>query len=168
MPYCKYCGFKLPDDARFCPNCGASVPQEVYELKLADWGERILAYLIDTIILGLIVVPIVSVLSWPWAYLVGFRWTWNIFASYGLSNVISFLYWTFMEGIFGQSVGKIALKMKVVKVNGEPIDIVTAAIESLGKAFLLPIDLILGLLLYPQKRQRLFNYISNTVVIKVH
>jgi len=127
-----------------------------------------LAYLIDAIILGLIVVPIVSIFTWPWAYLVGFRWTWNIFAGYGLSNIISFLYWTFMEGIYGQSVGKIALKMKIVKVNGEPIDIATAAIESLGKAFLLPIDLILGLLLYPQKRQRLFNYISNTIVIKAH
>ena len=25
MPYCSKCGFKLPEDAAFCPNCGAPV-----------------------------------------------------------------------------------------------------------------------------------------------
>jgi len=89
-----------------------------------------------------------------------------MFAGFGLSNVFSFLYWTFMEGVYGQSLGKMALKIKVVRADGKPMDIVTAAIESLGKAFLLPIDFILGLILYPQKQQRLFNYISNTLVVK--
>jgi uncharacterized RDD family membrane protein YckC len=72
-----------------------------------------------------------------------------------------------MEGIYGQSIGKIVLKMKVTTLEGAPINITTAAIESIGKAFLLPIDLILGLILYPNKNQRLFNYISNTIVIKI-
>lgn len=169
MPYCRQCGHKLPEDALFCPNCGAAVspipPESRFEL--AGWGERIVAYFIDVIILGLIVVPIASIFLWPWAYLVGgFRWNWGMFAGFGLSNVVSFLYWTFLEGVYGQSLGKMALKIRVVRADDKPMDIVTAAIESLGKAFLLPIDLILGLILYPQKQQRLFNYISNTIVVK--
>jgi hypothetical protein len=36
-----------------------------------------------------------------------------------------------------------------------------------GKAFLLPLDLLLGWILYPRRRQRLFNHISETIVIKI-
>jgi uncharacterized RDD family membrane protein YckC len=71
-----------------------------------------------------------------------------------------------MEGINGQSVGKMAMKIRVTALNGEPTDLVHAAIQSLGKAFLLPLDCIIGLILYPTKRQRLFNYISETLVVK--
>jgi hypothetical protein len=41
-----------------------------------------------------------------------------------------------------------------------------AAVQSIGKAFLLPLDLILGWFLYPSKQQRLFNNLSETVVLK--
>ncbi|MEM3745149.1 MAG: RDD family protein [Candidatus Bathyarchaeia archaeon] len=170
MQYCRHCGFKLPEDALFCPNCGAAVSPEPSKsgLELASWGERIAAYLIDAIILGFIVIPIISIFLFPWRALVGgFGWNFlGISASFGLTNVVSFLYWTFMEGVYGQSLGKMVLKIKVVRADGKPMDIATAAIESLGKAFLLPIDLILGLIMYPQKQQRLFNYISNTIVVK--
>lgn len=169
MPYCRHCGFKLPDDALFCPNCGAAVPPTAPKsrLELAGWGERIAAYLIDVIIIGLIVVPIVSIFLLPWRLLIrGFGWDLGVFASFSLTNVVSFLYWTFMEGVYGQSFGKMILKIKVVRADNKPMDIATAAIESLGKAFLPPIDFILGLILYPQRQQRLFNYISNTIVVK--
>ncbi len=169
MSYCEKCGFKLPDDASFCPNCGASVPQKIRRprLELAGWGERIVAYVIDMIILGSIVIPLVSIFVGPWMHIINiWRWSWTPFVSFGVSNIVAFLYWTFMEGTYGQSIGKMALKIKVARVDDKPMDIQTAAIESMGKAFLLPIDLILGLILYPQKQQRLFNYISNTIVIK--
>jgi hypothetical protein len=40
------------------------------------------------------------------------------------------------------------------------------AIQVLGKAFLLPLDLILGWIMYPSAQQRLFNNLSKTVVLK--
>jgi hypothetical protein len=46
------------------------------------------------------------------------------------------------------------------------VDIKDALIESFGKAFLLPIDVIIGWIFTNDKRQRLFNRISNTIVIK--
>lgn len=85
---------------------------------------------------------------------------------FGLDNVIYFLYWTFMEGTSGQSIGKMAMKIKVTRLNGEPIDMAQAAIESLGKAFLLPIDCIIGWILYQTRNQRLFNYISETITVQ--
>ncbi|MDH5441035.1 MAG: RDD family protein [Candidatus Bathyarchaeota archaeon] len=71
-----------------------------------------------------------------------------------------------MEGIYGQSIGKIAMRIKVTQLNGRSTDIVHALLESLGKAFLLPIDCIIGWILYPGKKQRLFNYVSETIVVK--
>jgi uncharacterized RDD family membrane protein YckC len=69
-----------------------------------------------------------------------------------------------MEGIYGQSIGKMVMQLKVTRLDGQPIDMGYAAIESLGKAFLLPIDCIVGWLLY--SNERLFNFMSETKVVK--
>ena len=50
---------------------------------------------------------------------------------------------------------------------GNKIDIKGAAIESFGKAFLLPIDVILGWIFTNNKRQRIFGRISDTIVINL-
>ena len=71
-----------------------------------------------------------------------------------------------MEGLYGQSLGKMVMKIKLTKLDGQPINLPSAAIESIGKAFLLPIDVIIGLILYENKKQRLFNYLSETLVAK--
>jgi hypothetical protein len=59
-----------------------------------------------------------------------------------------------------------ALNIKITKLDGRSVDWLSAAIESVGKAFLLPIDCIIGWILYGEKRQRLFNYISETIVVE--
>lgn len=168
MPYCKNCGAALSEGAAYCPKCGTRV-EAVARAALASWGERFIAYLIDIIILGIILAPIKWYISWAaWP---GFVWApdflrWIPFVDFGLDNVIYFLYWTFMEGTNGQSIGKMVMKIKVTQLNGEPTDIVHAAIESLGKAFLFPLDLIVGWILYPMKKQRLFNHLSETIIVR--
>ena len=72
-----------------------------------------------------------------------------------------------MDGIYGQSLGKMVMKIKVTKLDGKAVDLLSAAIESIGKAFLLPIDCIIGWILYGNKNQRLFNYISETIVVEI-
>jgi hypothetical protein len=39
-------------------------------------------------------------------------------------------------------------------------------ISIFGGIFLLPIECIIGWLLYPNKNQRLFNYLSETVIVR--
>ncbi len=70
-----------------------------------------------------------------------------------------------MEGTYGQSLGKMIMHLKVTRLDGSRIGMDTAAVESLGKAFLLPLDLIVGWIFYPNKRQRLFNNLSGTIVV---
>jgi uncharacterized RDD family membrane protein YckC len=71
-----------------------------------------------------------------------------------------------MEGYQGQSIGKMIMNLKVVNRDGTKINYATAALESLGKAFLLPLDCLIGWLAMPGTKLRVFNRISNTIVIK--
>ena len=72
----------------------------------------------------------------------------------------------FMDYYWGQTIGKMIIKLRVTKIGGAPLTLLDAAIEAFGKVFLLPIDFIIGLILYKEKNQRLFNYLSDTVVIQ--
>ena len=54
MPYCSNCGKELPENAAFCPNCGAPVKRvaETKPIVLAGWWVRFAAWLIDVLIIG--------------------------------------------------------------------------------------------------------------------
>jgi uncharacterized RDD family membrane protein YckC len=183
MPYCNKCGNELPEGAKYCPVCGTAVSMEeapaapavptapatpeVSGLALAFWWERFVAWLIDAVIIG-VVVGILGLFS----LLAGVTWWsgwpgWLPFFNFNLGGVVYFLYWMFMDGAYGQSFGKMIMRLKITRSDGREIGMGNAAVESLGKAFLLPLDCILGWLLYPRRRQRIFNYLSQTIVIKI-
>ena len=82
-------------------------------------------------------------------------------------GILTFLYWTVLEGYRGQSLGKMVLNLTVVGQFGESIGFKDAAIESFGKAFLLPLDCLVGWVALSGSGQRLFNRISDTVVANV-
>lgn len=155
MVYCKSCGKEIADDAEFCPACGAK--QNVSELVLATWGERFLAFIIDAILVGM-VAGIIRPMYWAPAHMP--------FIDLGVSNVLLFLYWAFLEGTQGQSLGKKVMHIKVVDLQGGAIDMSKSLYQAIGKAFLLPLDVIIGWLMYSEKQQRLFNYLSGTIVVK--
>jgi len=129
---------------------------------LATWRSRFIAWLIDVLMIG---IPI-ALIPWP----LGFRLlplpVWIPFVDFGLRNVAYFLYWAFMEGYTEQSFGKMVVGIKISSVGGDGIDLGQSVIQSLGKAFLLPIDCVLGWILYWRRRQRLFNSLANTVVME--
>ena len=183
MPYCNKCGNELPEGAKYCPVCGTAVSTEeapaasavptvsaapeVSGLKLAFWWERFVAWLIDAVIIG-VVVGILGLFS----LLAGVTWwsgwpSWLPFFNFNIGGVLYFLYWMFMDGAYGQSFGKMIMRLKVTRLDGNEIGMGNAAVESLGKAFLLPLDCILGWFLYPRRKQRIFNYLSQTIVIKI-
>ena len=86
---------------------------------------------------------------------------------YLLSSLAFFGYWTYFEHTSGQSIGKRFLNIKTTDIYGKSVDTKNAALESFGKSFLLPIDVILGWLFTNSKRQRIFNKLSDTIVIKL-
>ena len=140
------------------------VNEEVYEV--ANWGPRILAFIIDAIIVSIAVemakLPII------------FNNPTNSFFIYpnGLSinSIVLFIYFILMESYYGTTVGKEILKLQVITEDGRKPEPREAAISAIGKAFLLPIDLIVGLLMKDTEHevplnQRLFQKVSKTLVI---
>ena len=87
-------------------------------------------------------------------------------STFGLDNLFWLVYFTFMDLTYGQSIGKMVMKIRVTNLDGGPIDLTQAAIEAFGKAFLLPLDVILGWIFTNQKSQRIFTYLARTIVVK--
>jgi len=116
------------------------------------------AWLIDVIIIG-IIVGVLGLFAW---FATGnFTWwsgwpSWVPFLNFNLGGVSYFLYWTLMEGAYGQSLGKMIMHLKVTRLDGSPVNIGEAALESAGKAFLLLLDLLLGWILSGRCRQKNF------------
>jgi uncharacterized RDD family membrane protein YckC len=77
-----------------------------------------------------------------------------------------FAYWTYFESKTGQSIGKKLLKIKTTDMAGNIADVRNVAIQSFGKAFLLPIDVFFGWIFTNDKRQRLLSKAANAIVIK--
>jgi uncharacterized RDD family membrane protein YckC len=167
MPYCNNCGSELPEGSVYCPKCGTPV-EAAPSIRLANWGERFVAWLIDVLILSAMITLLrfFTWLSWPSITWMPNAPTWMPFIDFGTSNIVHFLYWMITEGTYGQSIGKMIMRIKVTRLDGKPANMAQAALESVGKAFLLPLDCILGWLLYPRRRQRLFNYLSQTIVVR--
>ena len=141
------------------PQPMASHPAQTSKLEYVGFGKRFLAFLIDGIILG-----VVSG---------GFSFTINsggdtTTVSNGIGSLIGALYniglWTYWNG---QTVGKKALGIKVVKEDGTPVDLVTAIIRYVGY-IVSAIVLGLGFLwvLFDDKKQGWHDKIAKTVVVK--
>ncbi len=167
-------------DPKSQPNTGGYQP----EIVLARWSTRFWAWLIDFIIVNVGLGVLFGLLSVPmWLYgfanprmmmmmpIYGSEWWWsNDFGgpfSFAISSLVFFLYWTYMESQYGgQSVGKMLFHIKTTNLEGKQADKRSIAISSFGKAFLLPIDVILGWIFTNDKRQRLLSGAANTIVIR--
>jgi uncharacterized RDD family membrane protein YckC len=86
---------------------------------------------------------------------------------FAVQSLLFFAYWTYFESTSGQSIGKKLLKIRTTDLAGNVPDIRNIAIQSFGKAFLLPIDVLFGWIFTNDKRQRLFNRASDTIVTRV-
>jgi len=139
------------------------------QLIIARWSDRFFAWLIDYVI---VMVGFFAV----WSITIGVPNLEQIMEGnfersssfeYPILSIVFFLYWLILESKTGQSIGKMAIHLKITNLSGGQADIKSIAISSLGKAFLLPIDVIVGRLFTNKKRQRIFNKLGKTIVIKV-
>ncbi len=144
------------------------------EIRIASWRRRLGAWLIDIILVGMLVDILATIAGIAGAFHVFGFWTMpGPFFSHWFGEIgpddglVLFVYWTLLEGYRGRSLGKMALGLKVTDRRGDEIDLPGAAIESFGKAFLLPLDCLIGWIAMPGSGQRLFNRLSETIVVMV-
>jgi uncharacterized RDD family membrane protein YckC len=141
----------------------ADVERKATQLPLASFSRRVYAFLIDFFLVLAITVAImlpqaISILSGN-VFTIGFSAI--VFGTLGLLWVYS----TMLEGFNGQSLGKRALGLKVVKTDGKKASYDQAAVRNFGKSFLLPFDLLVGLRIKNEHFMRYFDKFAGTTVI---
>lgn len=120
--------------------------------QLAGSGQRFIAFLIDAIILGLI------------GALLG-----NSSDTRAVSMIVGAAYYIFFwVKQDGQTLGKKAMKIKVIRTDGKPIDWMTGVLRYVGY-IVSGIPLLLGYIwiLFDSKKQGWHDKIANTYVVKV-
>jgi uncharacterized RDD family membrane protein YckC len=185
---CQQCGTPAAPDAKFCESCGANLlaerasqarPQEApqekpptaaapapaptfqapYAAASAYQGVpiRFVAVLIDAVIIaiiaGIISIPLQTRLSGA------------------VSLLIFLLYYILLEGAYGQTVGKMAVKIKVVREDGTKIDYTDAVVRTVLRIidaipFVVPYLLGAIFIWTSDKKQRLGDRTAHTVVVK--
>jgi len=158
-------------------NTPATATTNSQRIVLASWIDRFVAWLIDVVIVSIglgILFALISIPFWA-AVSQSFDGDINMTASrnlgapwfpYIISSIVFTAYWTYFECTSGQSIGKRVMHLRTTDLNGNTSDIRAAVIESFGKAFLLPLDVLLGWIFTNDKRQRIFNRISDSIVVK--
>lgn len=139
------------------------------EVALARWSTRFLAWLIDFIIVTIAFEILFAIAYAPLAFMQGFNGNtppWLGGTRYAIQSLMFFAYWTYFETKTGQSIGKKLLKIKTTDMAGNLADVRNVAISSFGKAFLLPIDVLLGWIFTNDYRQRILAKAANTIVIR--
>lgn len=130
----------------------------IHDKNLQDnWIKRIIAAIIDGVIIGVIAWIIISMFFYGWGF-----WGGSL-----IFGVLWLLYFTFMEGTRGATIGKQLLHLKVVSTSGN-MDISKAFIRNISKIFwiLLLIDIAVGFATEGDRRQRFLDRYANTVVVK--
>jgi len=137
------------------------------KIIIAKWTDRFLAWLIDFIIISIISTSIILASFGTINYEFEADIFWAESTQYIPTSILFFAYWTILEYKTGQTIGKKILNLKVVNIYGKKPDLKGIMISSFGKSFLLPIDVILGWFLTNKKRQRIFNKLGDTLIIKI-
>ena len=144
------------------------------EILLAKWEDRFVAWLIDFIVVSIIINLLFYFTSADYSFPfwgiyfddesgIGMKYPY----AYLIASSIFFVYWVVLEYFTGQTIGKRVVYIKTTNLFGERTNITKIAIEVFGKSFLLPIDIILGLIFSNKRRQRIFSKVSGTIVIKL-
>jgi len=135
------------------------------KIILAKWKDRFFAWVIDFVIISWISTSIVFIL---FQYLnQNFEEFITNDGMYVPTSVLFFSYWIILEYKTGQTLGKKIFNLKITNIDGDKPDLISIVISSFGKSFILPLDIILGLIFTNEKRQRIFNKLGRTIIIKI-
>ncbi len=149
-------------------------PGGAHESVVAGWPDRFLAWLIDFIVVSGVVYVFVDVLLLE-VMNVEFVKVWLLrpdmitvqsFTGFNFRSLAFFCYWVYLDWAEAKSLGRAVLKLKVTSGDGSKITLRSAAIESFGKSFLLPIDFLVGYVAFYQNKQRLFSKLAGVLVVK--
>ncbi len=193
MPFCTKCGNAIPDNAAFCPNCGASAAQGGYsggaaaapsaagetefdrltkDARTQDlWLKRVIAYIIDAIIVGIAAGIISLILFLIIGVGIGLTFFGSIlypFSAFtGVSGLLFVAYFTLADYYYHRTIGKSLMNLRVTTTDGSRLDIGKALIRNISKIYwlFLLLDLIIWFVTHIRPGQKLTDHIANTNVV---
>ena len=187
---CSGCQTPNAPTAQYCYKCGLPLPENLssgYENKrYAGFWVRLVASLIDDIFLYIVNSIVMSVILFAYYgsqldlnWLTDFQnsltvdnsqvWSFLgiIFLAYLVGLAVTIAYYTITIGKWGRTLGKAALKIKVVKHDGSRVSYWRALGRSLAY-YLNGFTLYIGFLIiaFTKEKRGLHDYIADTIVIK--
>jgi uncharacterized RDD family membrane protein YckC/ribosomal protein L40E len=182
--FCAKCGAALEAGAAFCPKCGTPVGEttgaagspmsgidEVLKQSNAQnyWVRRFLAFLIDVLIIGAILVVAAIAIAIPAFVISGPGGVTSIFA--GIFSVVAglflFVYFIVAEVSSGATIGKRIFHLKVVAEGGRNPTFVESLVRNISKIYwiLLLLDVIVGLATSKNYTQKFSDRMVGTSVV---
>ena len=159
---CSNCGSQLQPDDRFCPVCGAASRVTVagagavgravpVETEYMGFWIRVAAALIDAVLTGVAGAIITAVTGTPY-----------------ITSVLSIAYYVLLTGLKGQTLGKMALGIKVVNAQGDVPGIGRAALREIVGKFVSAIVILLGYFWigWDREKRGWHDHISGTYVVR--
>ena len=154
LGYCQRCGNQLMAGELYCPRCGETVDASLLRVddrtasspfpgRYIGFWSRHVALVIDEIIMIVAAIVgsiVIGVLTSGQSFGVGYFL--GMFLSFAIALAVLMGYWIVLTAIWGQTLGKMALGIKVVNREGRP--------PGLWKAFLREVvgKLLSGLAIY--------------------
>jgi uncharacterized RDD family membrane protein YckC len=191
--YCPSCGSQNDPHNQFCEGCGETfsvsappsspetstaepqVLHESLEVTYASDGDRFVAFVIDSILFGLVGKLFGLMFGLPFFLIGNVSFNFDLVVDNWTVALAAFLYFILFEALNkGQTPGKMALKIKTV--DSETLGTITpaqAAINAFGKAVFLGLDIIIGLITREDKSLkekntiRIMQRVSKTSIIKI-
>ncbi len=185
MAFCASCGKELPVGATFCPACGKPVAAPSSSLSgqppsvsvgerpnLASEGDRIVAVIIDTILIFVISLVIVVPL-WLLGGFFGFVSSYA-FVFFGpltfLSWLLWLLYFTYFEATSGQTLGKQLMNIRVVdETTLQHLDFARSFVRNILRIIdWLPFLYLIGFIVIAtsERKQRIGDMAARSIVVK--
>ncbi|MDI6856477.1 MAG: RDD family protein [Candidatus Thermoplasmatota archaeon] len=129
----------------------------------SHWIRRFVAAIIDGVIVAIVFLILCVLLLFRFLY----GWVFWVLGAGLIFGVLWLLYFAVLEGLYGATVGKKLLKLKVLSAS-QQIGISKGFVRNISKIhwlFLL-IDIILGLATDGDPRQRYLDRVANTLVAR--
>ncbi len=195
--FCPACGTKTQNNEERCANCGASLFPEkpagagpleppqgrkgpdqsddndkvVAGRRIARLGDRLLAIIIDGLLIMAVFAVVGTWIASRWGGMVesGFSMTGTpALIAIGLTTALAFLYFWFMEGLWGATLGKLMSGIKVRDISGAPCSLSQSIIRNILRIVDGIALYFVGFLiaLFSKLRQRLGDHIAKTVVVE--
>lgn len=189
MVYCWKCGSELQANVSYCGKCGSPV-QPVYAAStpvmggtgldqltvrrdVQDlWLRRGIGFIIDSVIIGIGSIVLGLALAIP-IFVIGPAFVrfdfWGVWF-WGLVPVLIVAYFIILESGWGRTIGKEAMGLKTVRVDGKHMDLGASFLRNISKInwLLLLLDVFAGLLIQGDGRQKFSDRLAGTTVESTH